>query len=142
MKVIVASHDLWPTPALASRVLAIMLSGDGVFAVRTSGYRPASMIEDMALRIGSRIGVDVHSWVPPVSGSRAGYVRDVSMVEHSDHVYAFFAPDRTMDGGTGHVVACALRAGIAVDAYELDSAGEVVEIGSDPGNLLPLYTGD
>lgn len=130
MKSIVASHDLWPTPELASKVLDIMLSCDDDFQVRvSSSLRPASAVEEMAQRIGDRIG-RVVTGVPTIigSGKSGTYLRDNVMVERSNHVYAFFI-DGQMSGGTGHVAQAAIDRGIPLTAYKLDPMGHIMEIG-------------
>lgn len=139
MRVIVGSRELWPTPAIASAVLAIMASVNEDFAVRASRQGLiASGVEELALKIGEKIPRTVTPWEPGV-GTSATFTRDNRMVAASSGVYAFFAPGHEMQGGTGHVVAVALRTGTAVEAFHLDDEGQIVEIGSDPGDLWALY---
>lgn len=142
MKVIVGSAGLWPTPQVASAVLAIMASFDDSFGVRCDRLRRvASGTEDLVIKIGERIPRIVSMWEPSSAGSSSAFTRDNRMVAASSGVYAFFAPGQEMAGGTGHVVAVALRTGTPVEAYCLDNDGMVAEIGSDAGDLLPLYNG-
>lgn len=140
MKVIVGSRDLWPVPVVASTILSIMASTDDEFAVRAnrSGIL-SSGAEDLAWRIGDMIGRRVMKFKP--ANGDGNFQRDNWMVKEADKVYAFFAPGQFMEGGTGHVVACALRAGKPVEAYELDSAGNLVETATDEGDLKlpPVY---
>jgi hypothetical protein len=123
-------------------VLSIMMDTDEGFLVRRpKGESYTSAVEEMVAKIGQRIGRQVVA-MPPDGGHRAAsFQRDIRMVSNCSHVYAFFAPGEIMQGGTGHVVACALREGKPVDAFELDSSGNVVEVGSDPGDLLDAYGG-
>jgi len=139
MKVIVGSSSLWPTPGLASAILTIMVSRDDDFGIRcTSSGTPSSMTEEMVWRIGTKTGKIVRTFnSPSEAGSKAGYVRDVTLVQAADGVFAFFGPDGPRDGGTSHVVACALRRGIPVIAYGIDTSGAIAEIGSDTGSGLP-----
>lgn len=132
MKVIVGSSDLWPVPAVASAILAIMVSTDDEFAVRANRAGVlASGTEDLAWKIGERVGRRVIQFKP----SSINFSRDVEMVQQADKVYAFFANGQFMQGGTGHVVACALREGKPVEAYELDEGGNVVETAADEGDV-------
>lgn len=135
MKVIVGSRDLWPTPGIASAVLAIMVSTDEPFCVRSNKAGTlTSSVEEMVVRIGERIGRRVTVMAPLGGADRATvFTRDNRMVAASSGVYAFFAPGQEMVGGTGHVVAVAIKTGTSVEAYCLDEHGNVVELGSDDG---------
>lgn len=135
MITIVGSSDLWPTPGIASAVLTIMVSHQDVYGVRSKkdGER-TSMIEELVVRIAAKIGCVVVPWSAATKGSGSGFTRDVAMVDASGMVFAFFGYEGGPEGGTGHVVACALRRGIPVVAYGLDDHGNVVEVGSDPGD--------
>jgi hypothetical protein len=133
VKVIVGSQDLWPVPAVASAVLAIMVSTDDDFAVRSNrNDLLASGTEELAWKIGERVGRHVVRHKPFAEDNN--FNRDVNMVRKADRVYAFFAHGQFMQGGTGHVVSCALRQGIPVEAYELDEDGDVVEMATDEGD--------
>jgi hypothetical protein len=136
VKVIVGSSELWPTPALASKILTIMASTDGSFGVRgspTGGC--SSMVEEMVLRIGNRLERDIIRWQTTESGSSTGFKRDVALVKAADGVFAFFGPELSPEGGTAHVVACALRQGIPVVAFGILDDGSIIELGSDTGEL-------
>jgi len=133
---IVGSSDLWPTPNIASAILTIMVSNDDSFAIRTKkSGEPTSMVEALVDRIATKIGCTIHTWNGTATGSGQAFTRDVAMVHASSKVFAFFM-DQDTEGGTGHVVACALREGIPVVAYGLDEHGNVVEIGSDAGDTF------
>lgn len=130
MKVIVGSRDLWPVPAVASVVLSIMVSTDDDFAVRANrAGEITSGTEDLAWRIGERVGRRVIKFTT----GNGNFYRDIDMVQRADKVYAFFAPGQFMHGGTAHVVSCALKAGVPVEAYELDEDGNVIETATDEG---------
>lgn len=139
MKAIVGASSLWPTPALASAILTIMVSREDDFGIRcTSSGSPSSMTEEMVWQIGAKTGKIVRTFKSPSeAGSKAGYMRDVALVRAADEVFAFFGPDGQLEGGTSHVVVCALRSAIPVIAYGVDPSGSIVEIGSDPGSGLP-----
>jgi hypothetical protein len=140
VKIIVGSRDLWPTPNLASAVLSIMVSTDEDFAIRWNKQDPSSAIETMVNKIGERIGRTVVPFRATEGGSAAGYFRDVKMCQEASEVFAFFAPDKLMQGGTGHVAICALRQGLPVHAFELDDDGNVTESASDEGDLVEAWT--
>lgn len=132
MKVIVGSHDLWPVPAVASVVLSIMVSTDDEFGVRANrAGLLASGTEELAWKIGDRVGRRVIKFQP----GTINFSRDIEMVRGANKVYAFFANGQFMQGGSGHVVACALKRGIPVEAYELDEDGNVVETATDEGDV-------
>lgn len=64
-----------------------------------------------------------------VGPSRGGaFVRDVELAGEADKVVAIFAPDKVMDGGTGHIVEKALDLGKEVEAYTVER-GSLVYIG-------------
>lgn len=132
MIVIVGSKGLWPTPALASTILSIIISTDAPVGVRFRVGVETSMTETLANKIANRVGREVSVWkVSPSDGSAAGFLRDIRMVTEASHVYAFFGPGEEMTGGTGHVVEVALRRGVPVTAYHLDPTGNVVEFASE-----------
>lgn len=144
MKVIVGSRALWPVPALASKILAIMVSCEDDFGVRARGGSRylkdpepyyTSGAEELTAKIGGRIGRQVVSFIPDQSGSSTAFRRDVRLVKASSEVFAFFGPEGEVEGGTAHVVACALREGIRVTAYGLDDDGSIMEIGHDGGEI-------
>lgn len=140
MKIVVGSRSLWPTPNLAQAVFRVMIGTDQPILVRSDYFhKVTSPTEDIAVRIGSRLNRPVTPWAPGGRTRSSVYLRDVHMVDSADEVFAFFAPGRLMEGGTGHVAAVGLRRGIAVHAFELDDEGEVVEIASDEGDLVRIF---
>ena len=135
MRVIAASRDLWPTPNVASAVLAIMVSTDDAFGVRVSrGGVPSSSVEELVIKIADRINRPIMRY----EARTGNWARDVEMMKHAQRLYTFFAPGKFMMGGTAHLVACALREEVPVEAYELDEHGMVVDAASDEGALLSL----
>ena len=64
--------------------------------------------------------------------SRGGaYVRDLNLINDADKIIAIFAPDRVMEGGTGHIVNKALDERKEVEAYTIDEQGELVLVGGN-----------
>jgi hypothetical protein len=67
----------------------------------------------------------------PEDGPGAAFIRDREMVRQSDLVLAFFAPEMLMDGGTGHIVECAID--LAVPCYSWQVTRDIVRVGEhDP----------
>lgn len=141
MKVIVGASSVWPTPNLASKILSIMISEPfepiGV-RVNNTKMGETSSVELMVVKIANRIDLEVVRW--PAGGSGTGssiaFKRDVEMVRAASGVYAFIGPECSADeGGTQHVLACALRDGIPVIAYGVEDDGSFIEIGSDAGSF-------
>ena len=56
----------------------------------------------------------------PDSGAGAAFNRDNEMVSAADLVLAFFAPNHTMEGGTGHVVETAIDRNVPVYSFTID----------------------
>lgn len=140
MRVLVGSRDLWPTPNIASIILAIMATNTDDYAVRCDSHgNVSSMVEEMALRIGDRIDRKVMKWYCKDIGSSAAFVRDNEMVTSSRGVFAFFSPGALMHGGTGHVVTVALRLGLPVEAYEPNDYGTIELVAADEGELMHAY---
>lgn len=138
MIVIVGARDLWPTPALAGRVLAIMISTDETIGIRGPLGSPgvSSMTEEMAFVIGQRIGRRVVVFRPfDLEGNARNWLRDNRMVSEASEVHAFFGPD-SVEGGTEHIVTVALRIGKPTTAYAPNNEGELVVIGSDEGGYF------
>lgn len=147
MIAVVGSQDLWPIPSVASAVLNILISNPGeVFAIRCNREKVnASGTEDLVERIAARLHMNTLQW-PPQLGPNLGrgrsmtYLRDNQMVARCWAVHAFFAPGDLMSGGTGHVAAVALRAGISLTAYTIDDHARVYVVAEDEGDLLRMYT--
>lgn len=150
--VIVASHDIDLTRAIASKVASyvIVLSDENErVRERSSGVTwddnnkisirapmdggASSPVETMAANLAGEVCLDTY-WVRPLRRDRAAnFDRDYSLVETADRVMAFFHKDRVMEGGTGHVVQAALVRGIPVEAWTHDESGTLTSIGSDEG---------
>lgn len=145
MKVIIGARDLWPTPAVAARILSIMISTDEAIAVRGNlAGATSSPTEEVALRIAKRIGRDIVRFEPhPTEGNGRNWLRDQRLVSESSEVFAFYAADGT-EGGTEHVVTVALRTGKPVVAYGMDGQGAIIELGSDDGifQAMAEYDGE
>lgn len=113
-----------------------MVSTEDSFGVRANRVGvPTSGTEDLVTKIATRVDREVFYYI--TQDDETNFRRDVRMVHDADRVYAFFANGQFMQGGTGHVVACALREGKPVEAYELDVHGNVVETATDEGDANP-----
>lgn len=146
MIAIVGSRDLWPIPSVASAVLNILISNPGeVFAIRCNREKVnASGTEDLVERIAARLHMNTIQWPPqapthPAGGRSQTYLRDTAMVARCWAVHAFFSPGELMSGGTGHVAAVALRAGISLTAYSIDNNARVYVVAEDEGDLLRMW---
>jgi hypothetical protein len=77
--------------------------------------RFASPTEEWVAEICRVSGTDLHSFHTD-EGCKA-FERDRQMVEGTHRVIAFFPEERFMEGGTGHVVQCALEAEVPTEAW-------------------------
>jgi hypothetical protein len=134
-----AMPDLSLPATVVSSILAIvaMLPEDAEVAVRgpkaLDGF--ASTLEEWAYRITAATGRDPRVYRPVEgNGRQSVYMRDYDLVDMSEHVYAYFAPDHIMEGGTGHVVKAALDRHIPVEAWTINDEGQLVLVGSDDGH--------
>lgn len=148
MIAIVGSQALWPIPSVASAVLNILVCNPGeVFAIRCNREKVnASGTEDLVERIAARLHMNTIQWPPapgpgmgPSQGRSLTYLRDNQMVSRCWAVHAFFAPGELMGGGTGHVAAVALRAGVSLTAYTIDDNARVYVVAEDEGDLLRMW---
>ena len=57
------------------------------------------------------------------------FVRDLNLINGADKIIALFAPDKVMEGGTGHIVNKALDERKEVEAYTVDDNGDLVLVG-------------
>ena len=65
----------------------------------------------------------------------AAYKRDREMVAGADRVISFFDEENFMEGGTGHVVQCAMEANVSVEAWAQTADGLELVAEDDDGNL-------
>ena len=137
MIVIVGARDMWPTPQLVGRVLAIIVSTDEDIGIRGNLAGAAtSPTEEVAIRIAMRLGHYVKMYNPERGdGNGRNWLRDSRIVNDASEVHAFFGPDG-VEGGTEHIVTVALRQDKPVTAYAPDNTGELVVIGSDEGGYF------
>ena len=76
---------------------SLVPDGDEHFTVRQSARGViSSQVEELTLRIGSRINRTVEPWAPSGFGRRCVYDRDIAMVQSATEVFCFFAPGRLM----------------------------------------------
>jgi hypothetical protein len=120
---IVGSTNFFPDPLL---VLRLIESNPGEILTRrtrTSGIDV--MVEGLCLVYGHEC--KTYDMDGPSRGGT--FVRDLSLIKDADKIIAIFAPDRIMEGGTGHIVNKALDERKEVEAYTIDDAGELVLVG-------------
>lgn len=139
MLVIVGSSDLWPTATVLATVIskiAGMEPGQSIgIRIPRSAEEPTSPLERWVFQAGPKMGHPVVWWRADTNKRDSVYRRDYEMVEKATGVLAFFAPDREMEGGTGHVVTAALARNVPVEAYRLTDDGRPELLGSD--GLIP-----
>jgi hypothetical protein len=143
VKAIVGARDLWLTSDVVSILCSILSSmrEDEVVAIRAprsdATTLPASPVERFIQELAPKLGHGVQMYAPSGKGRAATFFRDYDLVDSSDGVYAFFAPEAEMEGGTGHVVQAALNRHKTVEAWTLDVHGHLVFIGSDETEGIP-----
>lgn len=135
---VVASNDLWALPSIASKIaseLTTMNSEEDCILVRADREgKISSQVEELATRLAERLDMPWDLATPFYGSGRDGvYERDYRLVDHADSVMAFFHPERVMEGGTAHVVKAALDREKPVEAWTLDDAGELIQVGADDG---------
>lgn len=69
------------------------------------------------------MGVPIEWRVPAPGGRDEVYYRDLDMVTKADLVLAVFSPERTMEGGTAHVVEKAIDLRVPAYAFSYDRHG-------------------
>jgi len=137
VKVVFAGARALPLAPTARYILAelVKLPGGSQVLLRrpkTPGKWPGEF-ELLVSRLAGILGVSVE-WRQPEGIDRSQtYLRDLGMVEDADYVVAFFAQERVMEGGTGHVVEAAWSKLRAVEAYTIGQDGDLIDVGSfDP----------
>ena len=81
----------------------------------------ASPVEEWINDLCRESGVDLHTF--HTSGECGAFDRDRQMVKGADRVIAFFPEEKFMEGGTGHVVQCALEAEVPTEAWAQTADG-------------------
>lgn len=140
MITVVGSRDLVLSEAMAIKLTSIISTTDRVGVRSAMNDDLASPIERLASLICQGLGVPVIRYSASNTGRASVFFRDYAMVRSSSAVFAVFAPDRVMEGGTGHVIKAALDSEIQVEAYTVDDDGTLVMIGSDDGNPYRVHT--
>lgn len=139
MITVVGSRDLLLTEEMAVKLTSIISTTDRVGVRATQEDELASPIERLASLICESLGVPVVRY-SAVSSRSGVFHRDYALVRSSSAVFAVFAPNRVMDGGTGHVIKAALDEEIPVEAYTVDDDGSLLMIGSDDGNPYRVHS--
>lgn len=121
--VITAPRKMFVTSEVQQKIVGALafLPEDAFVSIRArSDGRPSSYVEGWLLKLHARKDVPT-PWTLTVykaSKERGGaWKRDRSMVEGASRVIAFFDESNFMEGGTGHVVQCALEADVPVEAW-------------------------
>lgn len=138
MKVGFAASSDFLTMRLASDVAAkieALPDGSTVF-IRKGKIAALGMFETLVETIAKKYGHVVLYCQPDGNDRSAVYRRDYELVESVDRVEAYFAPDRIMDGGTGHLVEAAIAKGIPVYAWTVSGRGLIIRVGEfEPHNI-------
>lgn len=99
------------------------LPDDAQVLVR-SGHSEMGQFEHLTIRLCDALGIPVATRTPEIGKGRAGvYERDISMVEESEAVIAYFDQAHVMQGGTAHVVEKAIDKEKPVYAYQVGATG-------------------
>ncbi len=105
------------------------IEGVDTVLLRRARSGDTGTMERVLFGIATNRGVAVR-WMEPEPGGRAQvYERDYRMVESADRVEAYFAVDRVMLGGTGHVVEAAWARDIPVYAFSVEADGSIERVG-------------
>ena len=125
--VIISSGALKPSDDIYQKVVAALAFHDGEVRVR----RPStSLLEGWLIDEVGKFRTVV-SFLP--SNQHNNYDRDRSMVRDADLVMAFFPDEAFMEGGTGHVVQCALEEDIPVEAWAMKYDGSLTLVAEHDG---------
>lgn len=112
---------------LASKIEA--LPSNATVVVRKARVAPIGLFEGVVVALAKQHDHMVWLCQPDGNGRAAVYKRDYELVENIDRLEAYFAPDRVMEGGTGHLVESAMARNIPVYAWTVSERGEVIRVG-------------
>jgi hypothetical protein len=122
---IVGSTGFFPN---ATTILRLIESNPGQIITRTTKANGIdAVVAGLCLMYGHPC--EMYSMEGPSRGG--AYVRDLNLINDADKIIAIFAPDRVMEGGTGHIVNKALDERKEVEAYTIDEQGELVLVGGN-----------
>jgi hypothetical protein len=112
----------------AINLVGLILSSQGTILTRATRE---TGVDALVIEICRIAGRECKTY--PIEGpSRGGaFVRDLKLIADADKIIAIFAPDRVMEGGTGHIVNKALDERKEVEAYTIDDTGELVLVGGN-----------
>lgn len=108
--------------------MAAMPEGSTIL-LRQAKNSPPSTFEAIVAELAKANGHVVRWMQPRESGRSAVYKRDYELVEAADRVEAYFAIDRVMEGGTGHIVEAAMARECPVYAWSVDTGGLIERVG-------------
>lgn len=106
---------------LAERFLR--LPKDCSILVRRARSGRVNSFEALVADLAVRTGRTVQFYEPQGDDRGAVYRRDYAFVEAATYIEAYFAPDRVMEGGTGHIVDAALARECPVFAWTVTPSG-------------------
>ena len=135
--VITAPQKMAVTDEIRTQIIAAMafLPENSELRVRANrAGRFASPTEEWVAEICRVSGTDLHSFHTDVNCS--SFPRDRQMVKGADRVIAFFPEDKFMEGGTAHVVQCALEAEVPVEAWAQTASGLELVAENDDGSRV------
>lgn len=117
--VIIGSGALRPSDDVYRKIVAALTFHQGEIRIRRPDTSPIEgwIWENLA---DDRIVVPYPS--PP---GKNNYDRDHLIVQGADLVMSFFPEERFMEGGTGHVVECAIEADVPVEAWAMHPDGSL-----------------
>lgn len=121
MNLVVAANRKVPLGAVANhlvRQLATMPTETTVYLRRGHHQKRTQPFERLASRVAEDLGMAVEWAEPEGSGRQATWQRDWRMIHAADKVLLYLH-DGYPDGGTEHVLACAIADEPHVEAYTL-----------------------
>lgn len=108
-----------------------LLPPRSTIVVRKGRQSPLGTLESVAVAI-AKTHKHMVLYCQPDGNDRASvYKRDYEMVESVDRLEAYFAPDRIMDGGTGHLVEAAIARETPVYAWSIADSGHLIRVGEN-----------
>lgn len=111
------------TDEVRTQIIAALtfLPENSEIRVRGNSKRFTSPTEEWIAELCRVAGTDLH--VFHTTPHTRAFERDRQMVDGSDRVIAFFPEETFMEGGTGHVVQCALEAEVPTEAWAQTASG-------------------
>src|SRR6188474_2811108 len=120
MNVVVAANRKVPVEAIATHLTKQLaaLPMESTVTLRRAARKRTQPFERLASEVAESLGIEVAWEEPQGSGRQATWQRDWRMIHAADKVLLYLH-DGYPDGGTEHVLACALADEPQVEAYTL-----------------------